>query len=271
MQLPPFHVHPDVVIILGTIWAVYILAWTDRSASRDDPDKRRRIAFFTAGMVVLGIGATWPIHDIAEQYLYSFHMVQHMLFQLVAAPMLLAGIPAWMWRGLLRPWAMSIWRRITRPLPALLIFNGILLLSHWPSVVDLTLQHHVIHFLAHFVMVISAIVMWWPVLSPLPEAPAIAPPMQMLYLFLQSLAPTIPASFLTFGDHPLYKIYETFPRLWGISTVSDQRTSGLIMKLVGGFILWGFITIIFFRWYYAEQRDEGWEPLRVPEARAAKP
>ena len=41
--------------------------------------------------------------------------------------------------------------------------------------------------------------MWWPVVSPLPEMPPLAPPGQMLYLFLQSLVPTIPASFLTFG------------------------------------------------------------------------
>ena len=56
----------------------------------------------------------------------------------------------------------------------------------------------------------------------------------MLYLFLQSLAPTIPASFLTFGDHLLYPVYGTFPRIWGIGALTDQLIAGLIMKLVGG-------------------------------------
>ena len=89
----------------------------------------------------------------------------------------------------------------------------------------------------------SALVMWWPVVSPLPEMPPLAPPGQMLYLFVQSLAPTIPASFLTFGTTPLYPVYATFPRIWGISAMTDQLIAGLIMKIVGGLILWGVIAV----------------------------
>ena len=77
----------------------------------------------------------------------------------------------------------------------------------------------------------------------------------MLFLFLQSLVPTIPASFLTFGDKPLYHIYETFPRLWGISAHTDQLVAGLIMKIVGGAVLWTVIAVQFFRWYDLEHRD----------------
>jgi putative membrane protein len=103
--------------------------------------------------------------------------------------------------------------------------------------------------------------MWWPVLSPLPESPPLTPPGQMLYLFLQSLAPTIPASFLTFGHTVLYAPYATFPRIWGISAMADQLIAGLIMKLVGGAILWVFIAAIFFKWHAREER-EGWDALR---------
>jgi len=88
-----------------------------------------------------------------------------------------------------------------------------------------------------------------------------SPPGQMLYLFFQSLAPTIPASFLTFGHRPLYPVYETFPRIWGIGAMTDQLIAGLIMKLVGGMILWGVIAVVFFRWGNREER-EGWDALR---------
>ena len=74
------------------------------------------------------------------------------------------------------------------------------------------------------------------------------PPAQMMYLFVQSLAPTIPASFLTFGTTLLYPVYGTFPRIWGVSALDDQLIAGLMMKIGGGFILWGFIAMIFFRW-----------------------
>ncbi|HEX6130571.1 MAG TPA: cytochrome c oxidase assembly protein, partial [Actinomycetota bacterium] len=89
----------------------------------------------------------------------------------------------------------------------------------------------------------------------------VSPPGQMMYLFFQSLAPTIPASFLTFGREPLYDVYATFPRIWGISALSDQLAAGLIMKLVGGAILWVVIAVVFFRWANREQR-EGWDALR---------
>ncbi len=89
----------------------------------------------------------------------------------------------------------------------------------------------------------------------------------MMYLFAQSLAPTIPASFLTFGHTLLYPVYGTFPRIWGISALNDQLIAGLEMKLVGGFILWGFVATIFFRWHAREERD-GWDALALrPEER----
>jgi putative membrane protein len=74
----------------------------------------------------------------------------------------------------------------------------------------------------------------------------------MLYLFAQSIVPTVPASFLTFADSPLYTFYGTAGELFGIDAVGDQRIAGLIMKLLGGLILWGFIAARFFRW----NRDE---------------
>ena len=92
----------------------------------------------------------------------------------------------------------------------------------------------------------------------------------MMYLFFQSLAPTIPASFLTFGDHPLYKVYETFPRIWGISVLTDQLIAGLIMKLIGGAILWVVIGAIFFRWYGREQRSRA-RSTQYPGARPRDP
>jgi len=108
--------------------------------------------------------------------------------------------------------------------------------------------------------VFSALVMWWPIVSPLPEMPPLNPPGQMLYLFLQSLTPTIPASFLTFGHSMLYPIYATFPRIWGIGPLTDQLISGLIMKLVGSAILWIVIGCVFFRWANREQQQD-WDEL----------
>jgi putative membrane protein len=264
--MPAWHAHPDVWLLLGGIWVAYLLAVRHHSMSpREASDRRRRTTLFSIGMGLLLVGAGWPIHDLAEGYLYSVHMVQHMLFTLVAPPLLIAGIPAWMWRMLLRPRPVFVaFRFLTRPVVALILFNGLLLFTHWPELVGLSVSSELAHFSLHAILLGAAVVVWWPVMSPLVELPSLSPPGQMMYLFIQSLAPTIPASFLTFGHTLLYPEYGHFPRIWGISALNDQLIAGLTMKIVGGLILWGFITAIFFRWHARESRD-GWDALALRE------
>ena len=255
-MLPAWHVHPDVWLLFGSIIAAYLIAGRRHERATGEATEPRKRRLFLLGMGVLWLGADWPIHDLAERYLYSMHMTQHLLFTLVAAPILIAGMPVWLLRELLAPAPIRrIFRFMTRPLVALIFFNAVLLFTHWPDVVAASVGSELVHLGLHVLIVTSALVMWWPVMSPLPEMPSLPPPGQMLYLFLQSLAPTIPASFLTFGHTPLYPVYATFPRIWGIDALTDQLIAGLIMKLLGGLLLWGVIAVIFFRWYNQEQRD----------------
>ena len=259
--LPPFRWHLDVWVVLGSLAAAYLIACRRHTERTGVPASVHARRLFLGGVAVLMVGSLWPVHDLAERYLYMVHMWQHILFTLVAAPLLVAGTPAWLWRDLLRtPTMRRVWRFLTRPVPATILFNGVLLFTHWPAVVTLSVQSELAHFLLHTLLLATAIVMWWPVVSPLPEMPPLSPPGQMLYLFVQSLAPTIPASFLTFGSTPLYPIYATFPRIWGVSALTDQMIAGLSMKIVGGAILWTVVTVVFFRWGRRE-RDEGWDAL----------
>jgi putative membrane protein len=256
VRLPPWHVHLDVWLLFGSIVAAYLVAARRHLAATGEPTPGRKKVLFLGGMAVLWIGADWPVHDLAEGYLYLMHMTQHLLFTLVAAPLLIAGMPAYMLRSLLRPRPVQrVFRFFTRPLVALLLFNGVLLFTHWPAVVEASVGSEPAHLALHVLIVTSALVMWWPVMSPLPEMPSLSAPGQMIYLFLQSLAPTIPASFLTFGHTPLYPVYASFPRIWGVPALEDQLIAGLIMKLGGGLLLWGVIAVIFFRWFEREQRD----------------
>jgi putative membrane protein len=263
MDLPAWHPHPDVWLLFGSIVAAYMIAVRRHARDTGAVVAKRRTRFFVAGVAVLWIGADWPIHDLAERYLYLVHMSQHLLFTLIAPPLLIAGMPAWLIRRFLRTRPVATaFGFLTKPLVALIVFNSALLFVHWPVVVELSVRSGWIHFGLHVMLVSTALLMWWPVMSPLPEYPALPAPGQMLYLFLQSLAPTIPASFLTFGDHLLYPVYGTFPRIWGIGALTDQLIAGLIMKLIGGAILWAFITAIFFRWYRQERHDDGWDASR---------
>lgn len=259
VPFPHWHAHVDVWLLIGAIGALYALSVRREQARRPGEPvlSRGKALTFAAALGVMWLASDWPVHDVAEGYLYSAHMIQHLLLTMVTALLLLAGTPAWMARNILGAGRrLRVARALSRPVFGLIQFNIVLVLSHWPVVVEATVRHHPLHFVAHAVLLGSAVLMWMPVASPLPEIRRIKPPAQMLYLFLQTIVPTVPASFLTFNDHPLYKIYATFPRLWGISALTDQQTAGLIMKIVGGLYLWLIIAVIFFRWYESEARQE---------------
>lgn len=257
VAFPHWHPHLDVWLLIGGIALLYV--GTVRSERTRRPGEtvvtRAQWSALAAGLGMMWLASDWPVHDVAEGYLYSAHMLQHMLFTLAVAPLLLMGTPAWMARRILGSGRrLRAMRAMSRPLTGLIQFNIVLVASHWPLVVEATVRHHPFHFVAHAVLLSSAVLMWMPVVSPLREIPRAKPPTQMLYLFLQTIVPTVPASFLTFNSHPLYKIYATFPRLWGISALTDQQMAGLIMKIVGGLYLWLVIAVVFFRWYESEER-----------------
>jgi putative membrane protein len=251
---PAWHVHPTVWLVVAGLWTGYHVGLRRAGAEggqRATPAQRR---LWAAGVLTLWVAADWPIHDLAERYLYSVHMVQHLLLSLVAPPLLLLGTPDWFARWLLRPrWLFTTVRQLSRPFFALMLFNTYLVFTHWPTMVTISLHSEWAHFALHTGLLLTALLMWMPVLSPLPEIKRLPPPAQMFYLFLQSVVPTVPASFLTLTDNVIYRAYIHLPKLWGLSTIEDQRIAGLLMKLLGGAILWGFIAASFFRWAYREQ------------------
>jgi putative membrane protein len=264
-----FHFHFDVLgllIAMAVANELGIRRLGPTMAPRGEPivTRRQRILFYS-GLASLLLVSSWPIHDLGSGSLFVVHMWEHMVFGLIAPPLLLWGTPWWLIRVILKP-IMPVVRVVTKPIVALLIFNAMLGLIHVPSVVELMLRSELAHFVLHAMLLVAGIIMWWPIVAPLPELPQLSPPMKIGYLFLQSLVPTIPASFLTLGDSALYKIYEELPRVGGISAHTDQVLAGLTMKVIGGLIIWGFMAGIFFNWWADEQRYDAAERARSSQS-----
>lgn len=253
-----FRPHPEAWLLVIALWGGYryaLRAWGPQAAAGRRPATGRQQACFALGVLAFWVGADWPVHPLAEGYLYSVHMVQHLLFQLVAPPLLLLGTPAWLLRRLLRPaWLQTAVRVVTRPLVAIVVVNAFVAVAHTPWWVDTSVTNGGFHFATHLLWVAVGLVMWWPVLSPLPELPHYSYPGRMAYLFSHSLVPTVPASFLTFAATPLYATYAAAPRLaaW-LTPVQDLQIAGLLMKIGGGLLLWVAIAILWFRWAHEEE------------------
>lgn len=253
-----WHLHPDVLAVVGLMilgyWLLFAYVGPRAAADGEAVVSRRQLRCLGAAIGGFWIMSDWPVHDLSEGYLYSVHMVQHLVYTLVLPPLFMWGTPAWTWRWLLRP-VMPLFRFLVRPIPALIVFNGIVALTHATGFVTAAVESGAAHLAQHILLVAASFFMWWPVLSPLPEIRPMPPLAQMVYLFLQSLLPTIPASFLALANEPVYEVYERFPRLLGMTAAQDQQLAGAIMKVAGGLILWAFIVVIFFRWAAADQRE----------------
>ena len=127
-------------------------------------------------MAVLWLGADWPVHDLAERYLYFMHMTQHLLFTLVAAPILIAGMPPWLLRTLLRAAAGAPGVPVHDAARSSRCCSSTRCCCSrtGPTWSAASVGSELIHFSLHVLIVTSALVMWWPVMSPLPEMPALA-------------------------------------------------------------------------------------------------
>ena len=214
--------------------------------------------YFIVGVGLLWFAADWPMHDIAEEHLYFVHMLQHLLISFIVPPLLLLAMPAWLARLIIleEGTPQRILRWFAKPLVAGLIFNALQILTHWGEVVRLSSENGAFHYVIHLGVFVSALLMWFPVLGPLREM-HMSEPGKMLYLFLMSIIPTVPAGWLTFAEGIVYKNYDTSDPLWGISPRDDQQAAGAVMKVLGGFYLWIMIAIRFFRYTSAQrQADE---------------
>src|SRR5205814_3151867 len=178
---PPWQqwdLHPSVIIGLALLGGLYV-SWGGLAAPR------RRVASFAAALAVLGLALNGPLHNLSDNYLFSAHMAQHLVLTLVFPPLLLYGTPAEVIRPLLRPrWVMVVARVVTRPLAAGIIFSAPIAIWHVPMLYEAALRNHNLHILQHLVFLATATLMWWPVLSPVPELPRAQHLLQMVYLFL---------------------------------------------------------------------------------------
>jgi putative membrane protein len=244
--------HPEVWLLVGGVilLAIYALRVVGPKVvpAGTPVISRSELAWLVLGVVLLWFASDWPMHDIAEEYLFSVHMTQHMLLTFAVPPVFLLATPEWLARLVLgHGRAKRAFYKIARPVPAAVAFNALQLLTHWPGVVNTSVENALVHYVVHAALVSTAFLLWIPVCGPLPEL-RISYPAQMLYLFVTSIVPTVPAAWLTFAEGSVYSAYDIPQRLGDISVTTDQQVAGLIMKLVGGGFLWLIITIRFFQW-----------------------
>ncbi len=241
--------HPSVVVGLVLLGGLYG-HWGGLAA------RRRQVASFAAALLVVFFSLNGPLHNLSDGYLFSAHMGQHLVLTLVFPPLLLYGTPAWVVRPLLAPRVLRFAAWATRPVPAAAIFLAPITLWHFPAFYEAALRHHPLHVAQHLVFIATSVLMWWPVLSPVPELPRLSYPGQMLYLFLLGIPMSIVGAFITLADGVLYPFYAAAPRVVDLTPLADQQIGGLLMWVPGGLVFWLAMTVVWFRWSVREEQGE---------------
>ena len=189
-----YQAHPEVWLLVGFLVAAYVYVVRvlgPQVAHVDRPVTRKNLVAFVAAMVLLWIGSDWPLHDLAEEYLYSMHMLQHMVLSYFVPPLALLATPEWLFRSIVgNGRAYRMIRFLAKPVPAGMIFNVVVMITHVPGLVNRSAENSPLHYSLHVILVSTALLMWIPICGPAAEL-HIGRIGKMIYLFLMSVVPTI--------------------------------------------------------------------------------
>jgi putative membrane protein len=245
-----FQAHPELWLLVAFLVGAYVYTVRvigPQAVPTGPVVTRRNVIAFVAAMTLLWVASDWPMHDLAEEYLYSMHMLQHMMLSYFVPPLALLALPEWMFRALIgEARAYRVVRWFSKPVIAGVLFNVVVMTTHIPALVNRSASSSPLHYSLHVLVVTSALLMWIPICGPAAEF-RIGYGGKMIYLFLMSIVPTVPAGWLTFAEGTVYKHYDTPVRVWGVSVATDQQLAGAIMKIGGSIFLWSIVIFMFFK------------------------
>ncbi|MSQ24650.1 MAG: cytochrome c oxidase assembly protein [Chloroflexi bacterium] len=260
--LTQWDVHPDRSLLLAGIGLAYVVGLGLRGRLAHERVGTQPV-WFLLGLGLLALAVQSPLHHLADRYLFSAHMVQHLLLTLVVPPLFLMGTPGWLVRPLFDPpwFGAPLIRRFGKSpaytVSAFVVFNLLFSFIHLPTLYDAAFSNELVHFTAHAVFLVTGLWTWMPLLSPIPEVlPRLPLPGQMLYCFFQTIPSTLVGSLVTLSDGVVYQHYGVGPLQLGVDPLADQQVGGLLMWVVGGTFFLLLMTVLFFIWADREQKAE---------------
>lgn len=257
LLISDWHWHPSVLLGCAELLIGYALALRFHFTSA--------VLWYVAGILVLLVALLSPLHTLGDTYLFSAHMLQHLLLLLVVPPLLLWGLPA----ALVRSWLdVALVHRLEqvlgKPVVAWVLSIGTMFVWHLPTLYEAALRHESLHIIEHLSFLVTATIFWWPIIAPAKER-RLQPLVAVVYLFTAMLASSVLGIILTFAAPGLYPAYlhpydqlDILPLLrtqWGLTPAVDQQLGGLLMWVAGGLVYFCAAMGMLARWYSMPEGD----------------
>jgi putative membrane protein len=248
-------IHPTLLLALGALVGLYILGARRARRSAGERLSFSSVFWFGSAILSLFLILNSPLHHLSDDYLFSAHMAQHLLLTLLVPPLLLAGIPGWMLRGIEKwEWLRRLASGPQYYVVAFAVFHVPFTLVHFPVLYDAAFGTELSHRIMHVLLFVTAVITWLPLMSPVPEVlPRLSQAARMLYCFAQTLPGQLVGALLTLSDQVLFRKYAMKSMELGVPPVTDQQVGGLLMWVIGGTYWLVVLTVIFFIWADREE------------------
>ncbi len=272
---------PYLFIFTLLVFAIYLLVtikWRNRF-EESKPLSKKELSAFVSGLLLFYIVKGSPI-DLIGHILFSMHMVQMALLLMLIPPLLIVGIPTWVWNKFVNlPVVKPIFQFFTSPLLALIVFSGLFSIYHIPIMLDTIKLNDWYHTLFTLILFISAIFFWWPIMNKTENGHQVSGLKKIGYIIGSAILITPACALIIFAPEPMYATYSngdawlkamalcvpadtlasltlSGPELFtNMPAIEDQQLGGIIMKIIQEIIYGVFLAIIFFQWYKSEQEN----------------
>lgn len=276
--------YPGVWLFLaGLVVAYRAVSGSVRRAGHAGPTPRDR-SWFVLGLISLWIALDGPLAALGASHLASVRMLQYLLVGIVAPALLILGLPTGAFRLLAgRHDILRFLRPITHPIVALLVFNAGMTVTLWPSVANTLMVSPLGSLAIHGTWLACGLVLWWPVIAPVPARPSFHPLLRVAYLGANVVFVMPPAAMMFFSQSPVYALHSTVSLRGGgavgamgppggsasraveairMAAVQDQQRAGAVVKVGSAWIFAVAMFVVAFRWYRTireESHDPGLE------------
>jgi putative membrane protein len=267
-----------VLLLVTVLYFLVTVKWRGFFKESERLTKRQGLLFLSAMLILYAIKGS-PL-DLLGHIMMTYHMLQMAVLYLVVPPLLIKAVPWWIWRSLMAiPVVKQLFSFSSRPLLALILFNGMFSFYHIPLIFDFIKMNETLHGLYTVVLFFFAICMWWPLVNEQPTGKGLDGLKKVGYIFANGILLTPACALIIFASAPLYATYSdgaswlkamelcvpsstlsnlnlSGPELFSnMAVVEDQKTGGIIMKVVQE-IVYGFILAqVFFEWVRKEEED----------------
>ena len=269
------------VFIISTIAIIaiyFVITIKKRHLFKENqPLTKKEASAFVIGMILLYIVKGSPA-DLLGHILFSVHMAQMALLLMLVPPLLIAGIPVWIWKPIVENrFVQPSFRFFTKPLLALIVFSGLFSIYHIPLIFDVIKQNEFYHTLFTLILFISSMFLWWPIMNKLQGEHQVHGLSKIGYIIGSAILITPACALIIFADEPMYATYTngdawlkamelcvpastlsgltlSGPELFtNMPPVDDQQLGGVIMKIIQEIIYGVLLAMVFFQWYKSEQ------------------